>query len=311
VESVTNKSTFLLDVLSARRNIIPQSDKKAPPIIVRDYAYISHKVPKAPYVPHPPTENRMAAERAKHICLSNAKACFGAGLPYPITENQQGKLVPDLAPLPYIFSAETFQEKQERKRREKDIGVKGVGKMQRSFGSLKRKLSAHRTGAGGDFEERLYASWKDVSHRLKKKVASKVRFSMENLRGEAWENAGGVTNPVLRKMVRSVRETSGILKQRPSMKLFDYQVPWEGEDEDPLSPKTGPGQETWDRSGGFGMLGVLVKERRTKTEEAFREECALRMYESQRTIENVGVEWQQEEERMNEVRKRGLESGFT
>lgn len=144
-EMVTDGSVLPLDTLSSpKRNIVLQSDKKAPPIIIRDYAYISHKVSKAPYVPHPPTENRMAAERAKHICLSNAKACLDAGLQYPMTENQQGKLVPNLAPSPYMFSTETFQEKQERKRREKEGGAKGAEKVQRSFGN---KLEGCRSPA--------------------------------------------------------------------------------------------------------------------------------------------------------------------
>ena len=74
------------------------------------------------------------------------------------------------------------------------------------------------------------------------------------------------------------------------------------------SPKIGPEAELWDRSGGFGMLGVWVKERRTKTEESFREECAKRVYEGQRKIESVDAEWRQEEERMVGVRRRELES---
>ena len=296
---------------TTRRDTVPQSDKKAPPIIIRDYAYISHKVPKAPYVPHPPTENRMAAERAKYICLVNAKACLDAGLPYPVTENQQGKLVPDLASSPYTFSAETFQEKLERKYREKQMGVKRAEKVQRSFGKLKRRLDAQRVGAGGELEERLYAGWKDVSCRLRKKVASKVRFGMENLRGGAQGPSGGGNSGVLRKVVRSVKETRSILKQPPPIKVFNYQCPWEDDDNGVMSPKIGPETEWWDRSGGFGMLGVRVKERRTKTEEAFREECVLRVYEGQRKMERVDAEWRQEEERMAEVRGRELETGFS
>ena len=307
--SITNGAALLGTLSAARKDTIPGSEKKAPPMIVRDYAYISHKVPKAPYVPHPPTENRMAAERAKHIRLSNAKSCLNAGLPYPITENQQGKLVPDIAPPPFMFSAETFQEKQERKRREKEMGVKKVGKVQRSFGGLKRKLDAQRAGTSVEFEERLYAGWRDASQRLREKVTSKVRFSMENLRGDAAQSPrGGANSGVLRKMVRSVKETSSILKRPPPVKVFNYQVPWEDEDDDALSPKVGPEPESWDRSGGFGMLGVWVKENRTKTEEAFREECALRVCESQKTMEIVSGEWQQEEERMGEVRRRELQS---
>jgi hypothetical protein len=44
---------------------------------------------------------------------------------------------------------------------------------------------------------------------------------------------------------------------------------------------------------------------------AFREECILRVYEGQRTIENVDAEWRQEEERMAEVRRREIESSVT
>ena len=304
--SATNEAT-LFEVLSTTQgDSVPQSDKKAPPIIVRDYAYVSHKVPKAPYVPHPPTENRMAAERAKHICLSNAKACLEAGLSYPMTENQQGRLVPDLASSPYMFSAETFQEKQERKRRERDMRVKGVGKVQRSFGSLKRNLDARRTGTSAEFEERLLASWKDVGHRLKRKVAGKVRFNMENLRGDAHCHGGSADPGILRKMVR---KTTGILKRPPPIKVFSYQAPWEGDD-DVVSPKVGPRPERWDRSGGFGMLGVWVADTRSKTEEAFREECALRVCESQRTMESVDAEWREEEERMEGVRREEIESNF-
>jgi len=312
---VTDRTTptlILPDPLSAtRRDVVPQSDEEAPPVIIRDYAYISHNVPKAPYVPHPPTENRMAAERAKHICLTNAKACLDAGLPYPVTENQQGRLVPDLASSPYMFSAETFQEKQERKRREKQMGIRGAERVQRSFGNLKRKLDARRAGAGAEFEERLYAGWKDVSCRLRKKVASKVRFSMENIRGDVQVPSGGPSSGVLRKVVRSVKETPSILKRPAPIKVFNYQLPWEGDDDYVLSPKIGPEAERWDRSGGFGMLGVWVKERKTKTEEAFREECAKRVYEGQRRMESVDAEWRQEEERMAGVRRRELESGFT
>ena len=303
IESTTDDSVLLDTLSDPKRDTIVQSNKKAPPIIVRDYAYISHKVPKAPYVPHPPTENRMAAERAKHISFSNVKACLDAGLQYPTTENQQGKLVPNLAPSPYQFSAETFQEKRERKRREKEVGVKGVERVQRSLGGLRRKLNAQRVGASGGLEDRLLASWKDVGHRLKK-VTSKVRFSMENLRGDAQSPSGGADQSVLRKVVRNVEETSGIMKKPPPVKVFNYQVPWEEGDDDVLSPKVGPEPERWDRSGGFGMLGVWVKDTRTKTEEAFREECALRVYESQRMIERVDAEWQQEGEKMGEVRRR-------
>ena len=287
------------------RGSVPRLEKKAPPIIIRDYAYISHNVPKAPYVPHPPTENRMAAERVKHICLSNAKACLDAGLPYPMTENQQGKLVPDLASFPYMFSAETFQEKRERKRREMK---KGVEKVQRSLGSLKRRLDARRAGAAGEFEERLYAGWKDLNSRLKRRVTSKVRFSTESLRGDVQGTGGGVGPGVLRKVVRSVKETRSILKKPPPIKVFNYQCRWEDDENETLSPKVGPAAEGWDRSGGFGMLGVRVKETRTKTEEAFREEWILRVYEGQRTIESVDAEWRQEEERMAEVRRREHES---
>ena len=308
-ESVSDKPALTLtlpDVLSTtRRDMVPQSDKKAPPIIIRDYAYISHNVPMAPYVPHPPTENRMAMERAKYVGFSNAKACLNAGLPYPTTENQQGKFVPDLAPSPYTFSAETFQEKQERRRREKQMGIRGTEKVQRSFGSLKRRLDVRRTG--GDFEERLYAGWKDASCRLKK-VTSKVRFSMENLRGDQCPS-GGPGSGVLSKVARSVKETPGILKRPLPVKVFNYQYPWDAEEV--LSPKIGPEAEWRDRSGGFGMLGVRVKETRTKTEEAFQEERMLRVYEAQRTIESVGAEWRQEEERMVEVRRRELESSVT
>ena len=307
-ELVTDKPVLTLilpNTLSTTgRGGVPRLEKKAPPIIVRDYAYISHNVPKAPYVPHPPTENRMAAERAKHICLSNAKACLDAGLPYPMTENQQGKLVPDLASFPYTFSAETFQERRERKRREMK---KGVEKVQRSLGSLKRRLDARRAGAAGEFEERLYAGWKDLNCRLKKKVTSKVRFSMESLRGDVQRPGGGV-GPILRKVVRSVKETRSILKKPPPIKVFNYQCPWEDDGNERLSPKVGPAAEGWDRSGGFGMLGVRVKETRTKTEEAFREEWILRVYEGQRTIESVDAEWRQEEGRMAEVRRREHES---
>lgn len=303
-EMVTDGSVLPPDT----RNIVLQSDKKAPPIIIRDYAYISHKISKAPYVPHPPTENRMAAERAKHICLSNAKACLDAGLQYSMTENQQGKLVPNLAPSPYMFSAETFQEKQERKRREKEGGAQGAEKVQRSFGNLKRKLNAQRTGPSAGFEDRLLASWKDAGHRLKKKVASKVRFNMENLRGDGQSSCGGADSGVLRKVVRSVKETRGILKRPPPVKVFNYQVQWEDEDDSVLSPKVGPEPERQDRSGGFGMLGVWVKDTKTKTEEVFREECALRVYKSQMVIESVDAEWRQEEERMGEVRRRELEN---
>lgn len=304
VETVTDAS--LVTLSSLKRDTVFQADKKAPVIIVRDYAYISHKVPKAPYVPHPPTENRMAAERAKHICLSNAKACLDSGLQYPMTENQQGKLVPDLAQSPYLFSVETFQEKQERKQREKEGGVKGAEKAQRSFGGLKRRLNAQRTGASAGFEDMLLESWKDAGRRLKEKVVGKVRFSMENLRGDAQSPSGSAESGVLLNVVLRVKETSGILKRPPPVKVFNYQVPWE--DEDVLSPKVGPEPERWDRSGGFGMLGVCVKDAGTKTEEAFREECALRVYKSQRTMESVDVEWRQEEERMGEVRRRELES---
>jgi len=314
-EPIIDESALLFALpngLSAtRRDSALQSDKKAPPIIIRDYAYISHNVPKAPYVPHPPTENRMAAERARYICLSNAKACLDAGLPYPTTENQQGEIVPDLAPPPYVFSAETFQEKQERKRREKRMGIKGTVKVQRSFGGLKRKLDARRIGTGGEFEGMLYASWRDVSHRLKKKVASKVRFSMENLRSDAQGPSGGANPGVLRKVVRSVKETRSILRRPPPVKVFNYQCPWEDAVDDPLSPKIGPEAELWDRSGGFGMLAVRVKDTTTKTKEAFREECCLRVYEGQRTIESVDTEWRQEEERMAEVRRREVESSVT
>jgi hypothetical protein len=315
-ESVTDKSALTLilpNTLSiARRGTVPQSDKNAPPIVIRDYAYISHNVPQAPYVPHPPTENRMGAERAKHICFTNAKACLDAGLPYPVVENQQGKLVPDLASSPYTFSAETFREKRERKRREKQMGTQGVERAQRSFGKLKRNLDAQRAGAGGEFEERLYASWKDVRCRLKKKVTNKVRFGMENLRGDAQGPGGGANSGVLRKVVRNAKETRGILKRPPPIKVFDYQRPWEDDDNDALSPKIGPEAERWDRSGGFGMLGVRVKDRMTRTEEAFREECLLRVYEGQRKMESVDAEWQEEEERMAEVRRRELqENSFT
>lgn len=310
-ESATEKpalNPILPNTSSATRwDVIPQSDKKAPPIIIRDYAYIPHNVPKAPYVPHPPTENRMAAERVKYIRLANARACLDAGLPYPVTENQQGKLVPDLASSPYMFSTETLQEKQDRKYREKQLGIKGAERMQRSFGKLKRRLDAQRAGASGEFEERLYAGWKDVGYRLKKKVTSKVRFSMENLRGDV-QGPSGANASVLRKVVRSVKETRGILKPPPQIKVFNYQCPWEVDDDDALSPKIGPETEWWDRSGGFGMLGVRVKERRTKTEEAFLEECLLRVYEGQRNIDNVDAEWRQEEERMAEVRRRELVS---
>jgi hypothetical protein len=297
-------------LLTTRRDTVPQPDTMAPPIIIRDYAHISHSVPKAPYVPHPPTENRMAAERAKHISLTNAKACLDAGLPYPVVENQQGKLVPDLASSPYMFSAETFLEKQERKRRERQMEARGVEKVQRSFGKLKRKLDAQRTGAGGEFEERLYASWKDIRCRLAKKVTAKVRFNMENLRGDAQGPSGGAGSGVLRKAVRNATETRGVLKRPPPIKVFNYQRPREDDDDDTLSPKIGPEAERWDRSGGFGMLGVRVKDEMTKTEEAFREERMLRVYEGQRKIESVGAEWQEEEERMAEARRRGLESGF-
>ena len=309
---VTDKTVptlILPEILSAtRRDTVPQSDEEAPPIIIRDYAYIAHNVPKAPYVPHPPTENRMAAERVKHICLTNAKACLDAGLPYPVTENQQGRLVPDLASSPYMFSAETFEEKQERKYREKQMGIRGAGRVQRSFGNLKRKLDAQRAGAGAELEERLYAGWKDVGCRLRKKVASKVRFSMENLRGDVRVPSGGANSGVLRKVVQSVKETPSILKRPAPIKVFNYQRPWEVGDGDTLSPKIGPEAELWDRSGGFGMVGVWVKERRTKTEEAFREECAKRVYEGQRKIESIDAEWRQEEERMVGVRRRELES---
>ena len=311
-ESVTDKSALTLIAPNAlpttRRDVVPQSDKKAPPIIIRDYAYISHNVPKAPYVPHPPTENRMAAERAKYICLSNATACLDAGLPYPMTENQQGKLVPDLAPSPYMFSAETFQEKRERKRREMRMGVKGVAKVQRSFGSLKRRLDAQRAGTAGEFEGRLYAGWRDVSSQLRKKVTSKVRFNMENLRGDAEGPSGSAIPGVLRKAIRGVKETPSILKRPPPVKVFSYQCSWEDDESDAVSPKVGPEMELWDRSGGFGMLGVRMKETRTRTEESFREECVLRIYEGQRTIESIDAEWRQEEERMVEVRRREHES---
>jgi len=311
-ELVTDKTVptlILPERLSAtRRDAVPQSDEEAPPIIIRDYAYISHNVPKAPYVPHPPTENRMAAERAKHICLTNAKDCLDSGLPYPVVESQQGRLIPDLASSPYMFSTETFQEKQERKHREKRMGIRGGGRVQRSFGNLKRKLDAQRAGAGAELEERLYAGWKDVSCRLRKKVASKVRFSMENLRGDVQVPNGGANSGVLRKVVRSAKETPSILKRPAPIKVFNYQGPWEDGDDGVLSPKIGPEAELWDRSGGFGMLGVWVKERRTKTEEAFREECAKRVYEGQRKIESVDAEWRQEEERMVGVRRRELES---
>jgi len=313
-ESVADKSALTLilpDALSiTRRDTVPQSDNKAPPIIIRDYAYISHNAPMAPYVPHPPTENRMAMERAKYVWFSNAKACLDAGLPYPMTENQQGKFVPDLTPSPYTFSAETFQEKQERRRRDKQMGIRGTEKVQRSFGSLKRKLDVRRAGTGGEFEERLYAGWKDASRRLKK-VTSKVRFNMENLRGDVQSPSGGANSGVLRKVVRSVKETRGILKQSSPVKVFNYQCPWDDEENGVLSPKIGPEVERRDRSGGFGMLGVRVKETRTKTEEAFREEHMLRVYEAQRTIESVDAEWRQEEERMVEVRRRELESSVT
>jgi len=314
-ESVTDRSALAVvppnTPPTTRRDPVPRSDKRTPPIIIRDYAHISHNVPKAPYVPHPPTENRMAAERVKYICLTNAKACLDAGLPYPMTENHQGKLVPDLAPSPYMFSAETFLEKQERKHREKQMGIKGAGKVQRSFGGLRRKLDAKRVGTGGEFEGRLYAGWRDVSRRLKSKVTSKVRFGMENLRGDAQSPSGGVNSGVLRKVVRSVKETRGILKRPPPIKVFNYQRPWEDADGGALSPKVGPEVEQWDRSGGFGMLGVRVKEKRTKTVEAFRDECVLRVYEAQRTIESVDAEWRQEDERMAEVRRREVESGIT
>lgn len=311
---VTDKSALTLippnTLSTARKDAVPQWDKRAPPIIIRDYAYVCHSVPKAPYVPHPPTENRMAAERAKHISLSNSRVCLDAGLPYPTTENQQGRLVPDLASSPYMFSAETFQEKQERKRREMRMRIKGGEKVQRSFGSLKRRLDARRAGTAGEFEERLYAGWKDVGCRLRKKVTSKVRFTVENLRGEVQGPIGGASSGVLRKVVRGVKEPQSILKQSAPIKTFNYQRPWEGDENDPLSPKVGPEVEWWDRSGGFGMLGVRVKETRTKTEEAFREECIMRAYEGQRTIESVDAEWRREEERMAEVRRREIESSI-
>lgn len=310
--SITDRSALTLippnTLSTARKEVVPQSDKRAPPILIRDYAYICHSVPKAPYVPHPPTENRMGAERAKHISLSNSKVCLDAGLPYPTTENQQGRLVPDLASSPYMFSAETFQEKQERKRREIRMRIRGAVKVQRSFGSLKRRLDARRAGTAGELEERLYAGWKDAGCRLRKKVTSKVRFTMENLRGDIQGPIGGASSGVLRKVVRGVKEPRGILKQPPPIKTFNYQRPWEDDENDPLSPKVGPEVELWDRSGGFGMLGVRVKERRTKTEEAFREECIMRAYEGQRTIESVDGEWRREEERMAEVRRREIES---
>ena len=306
-ESNTGKPVPVDALAGTRGNIVPQPDRRAPPIISRDYAYISHKVPKAPYVPHPPTENRMAAERAKYIGLFNAKACLEAGLPYPMTENQQGKLVPDLARSPYMFSVETFEEKQERKRREKEMGVKGAGKVQRSFGSLKRKLGTRRVGTGGEFEEKLYGSWRDAGDLLKKRVRSKVRFSTENLGGGDKTPGGDGNAGVLHRMVRRIKETNGILKQPRPIKVYNYQTRWEDEDEDLLSPKTGPEAERWDRSGGFGILGVWMRETRTKTEEAFRDECALRIYESQRRIESVSAEWQEEEERMKVARRREAE----
>lgn len=304
-EAVADDSAPVLGTLSRpKRDTVLQSDKEAPPIVVRDYAYISHKVPKAPYVPHPPTENRMAAERAKYIRLTNAQACIDAGLQYPTTENQQGKLVPDFGPSAYMFSVETFQEKQDRKRREKEVGVKRVEKVQRSFGGLKRKSNVQRVGASAGLEDRLVASWKDVGHRLKR-VTSKVRFSMENLRGDAQSPDGSADSDGLSKVARRV-EGRGILKRLPPVKVFNYQISWDDEDGDVLSPKVGPEPERWDRSGGFGMLGVWVKDTMTKTEEAFREECALRVYKSQRMIESVDGEWRQEEERMEEVRRKEI-----
>jgi hypothetical protein len=123
-ESVTDESALTLipehTLNHEKGHVVPQSDKKAPPIIIRDYAYISHNVPKAPYVPHPPTENRMAAERARHICLSNAKACLDAGLPYPMTENQQGKLVPDWPISIHVFGRDIPGETGEETTREAD-----------------------------------------------------------------------------------------------------------------------------------------------------------------------------------------------
>src|SRR6266478_7183354 len=136
------------------------------------------------------------------------------------------------------------------------MGVKGAERVQRSFGKLKRRLDAQRAGMGGEFEERLYAGWKDVSRLLKKKVTSKVRFSMENLRGDVQDPSGGASSGVLRRVVRNVKETRGILKQPPPIKVFNYQCAWEDDDNAVLSPKIGPEAERWDRSGGFGMLGV-------------------------------------------------------
>lgn len=263
--------------------IIPVSMKPPPRIIFRDFVTQTHDGPKGYYVPHPPTENRVGLERAKYIRLRNAQKCIELGLQYPTVEEPSGEIVPQITPIPYTFRDEEDRDKAEKKQRKL-----------RGLGTLLRKRDMENLSDGERREVEISKLWGD-STRVSE--MSKVRFPRLLTGSSAGDHSGLST---------SSHELHGILKRRPEpIKMYNYQEPWEQPSDEELSPKIGPTREEYDRSGGFGMLGVTFQHEITAGEETTRRELIKRLRDSEKCRMEVEKGWKEDAEKRRELRRLG------
>lgn len=233
-------------------------------------------------MPHPPTENRVGLERAKYIRLHNAQKCIELGLQYPTIEEPDGEMIPQITPMPYTFRDEEERDKAEKKQRK----VRGLG-------TLLRKRDMEQLSDRERCDLELAKLWGET----RATEMSKVRFP-RLVTGPSLEVNSGPSAPS--------HGLRGILKKRPEpIKTYNYQGPWEQPVDQELSPKIGPLREEFDRSGGFGMLGVTFQHEITVGEETTRRELLKRVRDSEKCRMEVEKVWKEEEEKTQELRRVG------
>ncbi|OBZ79138.1 hypothetical protein A0H81_00737 [Grifola frondosa] len=202
------------------------SSAPAKPIIVHDY--VDYDGPRAKYVPHPPTEMRMAMERMRWVRMENAEECARQGLPY------------------YRGDALVIQAPSFKRRVPKGQSI--------SMGGLKRKREK--------WEDRVhiaYPSVREVQGRVKRppvednssdgedravqfRSQEEVRYFTNEPRDDSPPpEAGPSTASSYPHRRRSAQPRRGVLRKSKPVKTIDYhKSQWTAEEDLLLSPKLGP-----------------------------------------------------------------------
>ncbi|PCH33607.1 hypothetical protein WOLCODRAFT_135213 [Wolfiporia cocos MD-104 SS10] len=227
----------------------PASDSSASapkPINVRDFASEPYVGRRGFYVPHPPTENRMSAERIRYIQQTNQQRCINLGLDY-FSDDQWTCVAPNFKRCREPGSSVSLGHLKRKRAYLLEPGLKDMWRQRRPPPADERVLEELVGPYHLDLANDAALLTKDeVDARARARVVASPR----RLRSSAKNRASSPESPTSRKSILRVRT--------PKKPISGHVKDWLDEGDLTHSPKIGPTPmpvHAWERKA---ILGAYI-----------------------------------------------------